>query len=403
MNCKKTVQHLWGLLVVVVIVSLMALGGCKRQEEKTATVSVPATKPAPAVVEPALEVPQPATKVVSSKPGVRNVAIFILNHAGKQYDEKKVTLEDLVTSRISDMGFSVISRETSVDSISKTFGKETDLDKVLDKESSILRLAQNMNADYVFVATITTLGRTETKTSAYGNNWTDVTDKLRVSYKILDKFIGGTLTADVVEVKKNTRQTANSTTEVDFNDLFDDAAKKLAQNLQQKLDGDKIREVAGDSRKVDVVVSCTIQGLTVPDIVKNDKGDYVVSSTQLKIGAQNVTVSLNGTVLGTAPGLFKMPKGMSKIKLSRQGCKDWEQNISPTAGMTLNVDLEMSDDGLARWKEMAAFVQDLKSGEKLTDAQVELIKGKAQMFRQSGFKVDVQSKDLKTLNVLGVW
>ena len=355
------------------------------------------------VIEPVAGASGPQQNVVADKPTVRNVAIFVLNRAGKPYDEKVAPLEDLIAARVTDLGFSVISRETSADSISRVLGKDTPLDAAMDKDSSVLALASNLGADYVFVATLTTLSRSEDATNAYGQSWIDVKDTLRVSYKILDHIAGGTLASDLVVVTKKSRKTKNSELGVDLNDLLDEASVMLAGSIQKKIDGGKIREVAGDSRQVDLIVNCTIQGLQVPDIIKNDKGEYVVSDTICKIGATNVTVLYNGIVIGTAPGSFKVSKGMGKIRLTRQGAKEWEQNISPRDKMAINVDLEMTDEALARWMKTTEFLQAIKSGEKMTDAEVEAIRGLAQTLRQSGFKVDVKADGVAAAGLMSLW
>ena len=48
----------------------------------------------------------------------------------------------------------------------------------------------------------------------------------------------------------------------------------------------------------------------------------------------------------------------------------------------------MSEAGYARWAETTAFVNGLKNGAKLTDAQVKALEGQAKMFENSGFKVN---------------
>jgi hypothetical protein len=57
-------------------------------------------------------------------------------------------------------------------------------------------------------------------------------------------------------------------------------------------------------------------------------------------------------------------------------------------GMTLNVDLQLSPDGYARWQDTSAFLQGLKENDKLTDARVQVLQGRAQELAQSGFRVD---------------
>ena len=75
-------------------------------EKQVKTTNTPAV---PAV--PVLNAPQAQTIQVAARPSVRNVAIFVKNRAGKQLDDKVGAFEDLVASRITDVGFSVISRE----------------------------------------------------------------------------------------------------------------------------------------------------------------------------------------------------------------------------------------------------------------------------------------------------
>jgi hypothetical protein len=50
----------------------------------------------------------------------------------------------------------------------------------------------------------------------------------------------------------------------------------------------------------------------------------------------------------------------------------------------------MTASAYDRWKDQTAFLQTLENGRKLTDAEVERVKGLAQMFKQSGTKVDIK-------------
>ncbi|MEX0777961.1 MAG: PEGA domain-containing protein [Phycisphaeraceae bacterium] len=353
----------------------------------------------PAVV---LTTPQVQTVQVARREGVRNVAIFVKNHAGKALDSKVMALEDLVSSRITEAGFSVISREDVINSVAslagqganvgKADGPGADLDAILSNQTSALALARNLGANYVFTVSLTTYNKQSKTFKGNGIETLIVESKLRVSYKILDQFLGGTLAGDVVEVTKKVRGDKNvPDQEVDFiNDLLDDASVKLASSLQEKVEANKIREVAGDASLANFEVICSVQGMTVPDVVKNDKGEYILGTHRVQFEAMNVTVELNGAAIGTAPGKFKVAKGMSKLRLSRDGCKDWERTVSISDGQQLRVDMQLDDKGYARWKDTTGFLSDLKADAKLTDAQVKVLEGYAQMLRQSGYKVDVK-------------
>lgn len=363
------------------------------------------TAAAPAWAQPAApSAPQPGTVTVAAKPEVRNVAIFVKNAAQKELDEKVRALEELVSSRISDLGFSVISRDDAVNAVASFADKGANagkadapgasLDAILSNQTSAVRLAQNMGADYVFTVTVSTYGKQTRSFSGNGIDTKITTFKLRASYKLLDKFLGGTLTGDTVEASKQIRGDVSLTDEPDvLNDLLDAAAVKLAASLKEKVEKNRIREVAGDASLAQLTVTCGLQGMTVPDVVKDDKGDFVLSTTVCKVEAINVTVELNGVVVGTAPGTFRVPKGLSKIRLSREGCKDWERTLAVTDGQNLVVDLQMSDEGYARWQQTTLMLQAIKAGAKLTDAEAERVRGIAQFFRQSGYKVDWRRDD----------
>jgi hypothetical protein len=104
----------------------------------------------------------------------------------------------------------------------------------------------------------------------------------------------------------------------------------------------------------------------------------------------DVTVELDGVALGSAPGLFQARPGLHKLRLSREGFKDWERTINVVDGQQLRVALQMSDAGYARWKDNMAFLQALENDRKLTDAEVKQIEGIAKFFSESHYRVDTK-------------
>jgi len=144
---------------------------------------------------------------------IRKAAIFVDNRAGKAFDDKVPVLEDFITSRVTEQGFSVLSREVLINAFkdysteeSKVSGTNVpeskleqqlsddvyalkmmqaigemffgsfkgipteepkvsspeappvNLDQQLSRNSSALRLAQMMGADYIIAASITSFG-----------------------------------------------------------------------------------------------------------------------------------------------------------------------------------------------------------------------------------------------------
>ena len=342
---------------------------------------------------------------------VRKTAIFVENRAGKIFDDKVSVLEDFITSRVTEQGFSVLSREVMTNAIkeysaedAKASGVKSErqappvsLDKQLSHSSSALRLAQMMGADYIIAASITSFGKEKKAFEGYGVKTVNLIHNLRVSYKTLEAVQGGSLVADTVKVSKTTRFMEGSHTEDRdiINELLDEASLKVAESLSKK----RIIPQPAKPELVEITIACGMQDLaqlpvSIPDIRLSKDNTVVIGENKLEVQLLDVTVELNGTVIGSAPGTFRAPPGLSKIRLSREGFNDWVRTINVMAGQKLKVTLQLSDDGYARWKDNTAFLFELKNGEKLTDAVVKVLEGKSQMLKQSGYKVDVH-EDVK--------
>jgi hypothetical protein len=366
----------------------------------------------------------------------RKAAIFVENRAGPAFNDKVEVLEDLLTSRITGKGFSVISREDAINALKtyssvevtaasgtavsakvatpagqtgvaaevvKATGAEISAtpatikaDQALSDSSSALRLAQNLGADYLLVASITSFG-TEKKTyEDAGLKTVNVINTLRVSYKVLDGVQAGSLIADTVKATKTTRFTENSQTEDSalIDDLLDDAATQVAENAGGKQSTIATASVLPNS--VEITVSCGMQDLvnlpvSVPDIRVLDDGTVFVSTNRLGIQVLDATVEMDGIAIGSAPGKFKVHPGLSKMKITREGFAPWERTVNCSDGQKFNVALQMSEEGYARWKNNTTFLFGIETGKKLTGGAVDMMGGLAQALRQSGYRVDTRS------------
>lgn len=111
----------------------------------------------------------------------------------------------------------------------------TPLDQALSDNTSALRLAQTMGADYILIPTITSYGTDKRSYTGDGIATVNVIHKLRVSYKIVEAGAGGEIKGAMVTASKTIRESANL--QVDnsdvINDLLDDAAEQLAVAIVQ--------------------------------------------------------------------------------------------------------------------------------------------------------------------------
>ncbi len=347
-----------------------------------------------------------AAAAPASKPKV--VAIFVKNRVKEIDDDKVKVLEDLITSRISDSGYRVLSREDVVNSV-KAFAKTgpnagddslpgAQLDAALSNNTSALRLSQSMGADYLLVASITTYGQ-DVSTVDTGDVHAQVTEStMRVSYKILDGVSGGSLTGDVATVSvKDLEQPGSHVSHDLVNKLLDAASVKLSDALLAKAQANVLPDPGTGAKMADFSIEIAMTDLAVPEVIKSDTGEYSITANKYRIEVMAATVELDGIVVGSTPGPFSAAPGLHKLRITREGFTDFNRTISIRDGLHLNLAMQMSPDGYARWRDNVAFLQQVKDQAKTTDADVKRIEGMAKMFEQSGMRIDSRSNvDVKS-------
>jgi hypothetical protein len=321
---------------------------------------------------------------------LRKTAIIVENLAGTQFNDKIPVLEDLVGTRVAGRGYSVISRDVVTQALS---GQPNTLDSALNDDSSALRLAQNLGADFILVPSIATYGIDKKTYNGNGIVTLNITHTLRVSYKIVEAGAGGAIRGGTVTATKTIRQTSDlSTDDSDvINELLDDAADQLADAIVQN--ATSLPTEVANSTMVDITVSCGMQDLaqlpvSVPDIRVLNDGTLLVQPNRLAVQVLDATVEVNGVAVGTAPGKFKAPPGLNKMRITREGFNPWERTVNFSEGQKFNIALQMSDAGYARWKDNTVFLYHLENGKKLTQGTVDMMDGFAQTLRQSGYRVD---------------
>ena len=171
-------------------------------------------------------------------------------------------------------------------------------------------------------------------------------------------------------------------------DLLDDATTQIASALRTKAAQNRIAAPKSKAGPVSITLNVETADLYIPDVQLGPENTVSIKDGKLAIAPLNVTVEVDGVAVGSAPGKISLRPGLSKLRLTREGYKTWERTINAREGQTLTIAMQMSPEGLARWEELTAFMNTLKNGAKLTDAQVQVLQGKAKMLQNSGFKVD---------------
>jgi hypothetical protein len=280
----------------------------------------------------------------------------------------------------------------------------TKLDQALSDNTSALRLAQNLGADFILIPSITSYGTEKRTYNGEGISTINVIHTLRVSYKLAEAGAGGEIKGDTVLASKTIRQ--SSSLQVDnsdvINELLDDAAGQLASTIVQS--ANSLPTTVAKDKMVNFRIACSMtdprqQPILVSALGVTEDNHVVVTNPPVAVQPMDVTVELDGVALGSAPGAFQAYPGLHKLRLSREGFDAWERTVNIYDGQTLRVVLQMSAAGYARWADTTAFLSSLDNQRKLTDAEAEKIKGIAEFFKNSHYRVDTK-ENLKIYNSL---
>lgn len=331
-------------------------------------------------------------EVEAAQPKTYKAAIFLSNNANCQGAERLNALEDMVVSGVTEQGLQVISRQTALNAVERldTPGTENSVDHELSKATSATRLAQNLGADVVLHVTITGYDTKTNQVDAYGVKAKNVQNTLRVTYKLIDGVSGASLAADTLSAKATTQETATASENNQgvMMDLMEEVARKVATSVKRRLDQDRLAGANAAQNLVTITVQPEAADLMIPDVRIGAENTVSISESKFKVSPLSVTVEIDGMAVGSAPGQIQVRPGLSKIRLTRAGFRPYERTINATHGLKLTAAMQLDDEGYARWQDATAFLNVLKNGAKLTDAQVKVLEGQARMLEQSGFKVN---------------
>jgi PEGA domain len=302
-------------------------------------------------------------------------------HAGKAFGNASANLDATASDSVKVAANSTLA--------------STALDQALSDNTSALRLAQNLGADYILIPSITSYGTTKKAYNGNGIQTVNITRKLRVSYKIVEANEGGAVRGGSFVSESTTRDTANLQTESNdtLNDLLDDAAGQLADAIAES--AKSLPAEVAKAGMVSFKVACSMtdprqQPILIPAVSVSGDGKLIATNPPVALQPMDVTVELDGVALGSAPGEFKARPGLHKLRLSREGFDDWARTVNIYDGQTLRVALQMSAAGYANWKNTTDFLANLDANKKLTDAEVKQIEGLGEFLKNSHYRVDTK-------------
>ena len=139
---------------------------------------------------------------------------------------------------------------------------------------------------------------------------------------------------------------------------------------------------------VPFVVSTTIDIVTekLESQTKGVKGEQLQELRKVVGGA---SVELDGVLVGTAPCEIRTTPGLHKLRVTREWMKPYEANVSVVAGQRVEIALEMTSEGVAKW----GTVEALRSA---------VAKGYADAAMTRGIKVNVDTANWRDVGTSGV-
>lgn len=307
----------------------------------------------------------------SDKDSPLRAAIFVQNNAGPQLDSSVSAFRDMLSARLADKGFSVMDQHDiikrfaespvssdqvadAVNEMSKMakFDKtESSVDQVLNGASAV-RIAQMLDANYIIVVTLSSLG--EEKRSFNGEGTLYKTSNqvlirtLRVSIRVLEGNQGGSVYGDTVAVSKKYGGVEHLSIESSDtnNALVDDAALTLANNI---------------AKKISSIRDAKVNTLSMAEVT-------------LTSNVEGASVEVDGAVIGTVPGSFAIKPGLHQIAVSKEWYSTWKRTINVVPNQVIAVTLERSKEGQARYEESLRVQREDDLLRKKTDAEIEIAK-----------------------------
>ena len=346
-----------------------------------------------------------AQEAQASQPKRPTVAIFVRNSGGAELGKYLEAFENALYAKVNSSGFAAVNRKVVVSELSSLKGTDAEKAKKLASQisdgsqavydsASMLSVAALIGAEYVIDAQLNSLSADERTYSDIAN--TKVTKfVLRASYSLYEGGAGAGVGGKTLAADYSVRQ-SNSLSIIPgdaVDSMCEDISAQIAASLaKDKADG-LVAAAARSAFPVEIV--CLIEGMRFPIIQKNDKGEYIVTEREIEAAADGVSVILDGLLRGSAGDIsskFELPAGIHKIRLERSDLVSYERMLNVSANSkSFKFYLQMTDAARSRWLRDSAFFTTLKAGEKLTDAQVKVLEGLAETYKNSGFKVDYKT------------
>ena len=319
----------------------------------------------------------------------KKIAVFVQNRtrvAGM--DDEMDGVRDRLSAALAEVdGFEVVDSAQVADSFLRykvTVAEErAGLVAGVFTGGSVPRIAQMLGCDYIAAATV--VNASSLKRNVGGRLSTVFT--LRMTLKVMDAT-GASVDGMPTWVRQLPILDASDADAMNYYQmLFDQWATDVTAAIAQKAPRWRAPKTAA-ADTVEFFVSTTIDE-TVAELESRTKGANGEFLQELRRVVGGVSVELDGAVIGSSPGPFRATPGLHQIKVFRQWMTPYFATVNITQGMTLNVALEMSKEGIAKWGSLEAM-------------RADLAKRYADAVRERGTKVNIDTSGWRDVGNSGI-
>lgn len=294
----------------------------------------------------------------AQEPAVKKAAVFVQNRtriAGM--DDEVDGVRDRLAAAIEATGaISVADSSLAADSFRRwktmTAEEKSSLVSGVFSGGSAARIAQMLDCDYIIAAQI--VGADVMQRNMGGRLSSVYT--LRMTMRVLDASGSGVF-AMPPWVRQMPVLEATGEPMSYFNMLVDqwveDAGASIANNAE------KWRKSSYSAANLATVYISTTIDETIAELESQTKGAKGEELVQLRRVCGGASVEVDGAVIGSAPGTFKIAPGLHQLRITRDWMKPYSATVQVSEGMNLKVALEMSAEGLAKWGSAEALRADL--------------------------------------------
>lgn len=354
-------------------------------------------------VKPNLEDTLAAPKLIKA-------AFFVTNRLQDENIAHTEHLQDLLTAELSDIGLRIVSPDATIKAVSELTKDSDNGDKPFASllTNNAQNLAQKLGAECFLIVSLNQFTKTIVNLPKFKRSI--VTFRLRAGYRMSTSHDAASFKGNSFTVEKKITLTPNinvlESSDAVLTSLIDDVVDRMSKDI---LDSDLLNEkistkftqsshsiarnpvIPGKLQgvMVSVIIEAKMENLKFPEILRDEKGNLVISGKELDVIPTDAEIEVDGVFIGNTSSDKKLaiPKGLRRLVVKRPGYTSPERIINAYDGMNLSVLIKPTAEEYREWNTQMLFIQSLQDRQALTKDRSKLTEGVYEFLKNSQYEV----------------